>query len=106
VALGAEITVPWEKEKSAVRLINKLRAENSQLKIVALENNVKYKTISLSKYNPKFPLVLIVGEETKGLPKKILDLVDDIVEIPMNGHKESLNVSVAAGIATYALLNL
>jgi tRNA G18 (ribose-2'-O)-methylase SpoU len=44
-----------------------------------------------------------LGEETKGHTKKILESVDDIIEIPMHGQKESLNVSVACGIALYAL---
>ena len=75
------------------------------IRIVALENNVKYKTVSLNNYKPKFPLAIIMGEETKGNTKKILDLADDILEIPMQGKKESLNVSVACGIALYALSN-
>lgn len=103
VALGAEEFVPWEQSKSLVRLVKKLRAEMPDIRIVALENNVKYKTISLRDYKPKFPLAIIMGEETKGNTKKILDLADDILEIPMHGQKESLNVSVACGIALYAL---
>jgi tRNA G18 (ribose-2'-O)-methylase SpoU len=46
----------------------------------------------------------VIGEETKGVSKPLLDLVDDIVEIPMQGKKESLNVSVALGIALFELL--
>ncbi len=103
VALGAEQFVPWEQAKSLVVLIKKLKAAG--VRIVALENNVNYKTTLLSKYRPKFPMALIMGEETKGHTKKILDLVDDIVEIPMHGQKESLNVSVACGVALYGLRN-
>lgn len=101
VALGAEEYVPWEKSKSLVVLIKKLKAAG--VRIVALENNIKYKTVSLNDYKPKFPMAIIMGEETKGHTKKILDLVDDIVEIPMFGQKESLNVSVACGVALYGL---
>ncbi len=101
VALGADEFVPWEQTKSLVRLITKLRKE--RVRIVALENNKDYKIIPLPKYKPKFPMALILGEEVKGHSKKVLDLVDDIVEIPMQGQKESLNVSVAAGVALYAL---
>ncbi len=100
VALGAEQFVPWEQSKSLVRLIKKLQA--GRVRIVALENNVA-KTIPLAKYKPKFPMALIMGEETKGHNKKILELVDDILEIPMQGQKESLNVSVACGVALYGL---
>ncbi len=103
VALGAQEFVPWEQAKSLTRLINKLRKD--KVRIVALENNVNYKITSLRNYKAKFPMVLILGEETKGHTKKTLELVDDIIEIPMQGKKESLNVSVACGIALYGLRN-
>lgn len=101
VALGAEQFVPWEKSRSLLPLIKKLRA--ADVKIAALENNVKRPTVLLSQYRPKLPLALILGEETKGHTKKILDVVDDIIEIPMHGQKESLNVAVACGVALYGL---
>lgn len=104
VALGAENYVAWEKHKSAVMVIKKLKKANPRLRIVALENNVKRKIFNINKYKPKFPIALIVGEETKGLTKSLLDMADDIVEIPMHGHKESLNVSVAFGIAAHQFL--
>jgi 23S rRNA (guanosine2251-2'-O)-methyltransferase len=99
VALGAEKFVPWEYYKSASRLIKKLKTEG--INIVALENNVT--STPLKKFKPEFPLALVLGEETKGIPKPILKLCDKIVEIPMKGKKESLNVSVAFGIAAYAI---
>lgn len=106
VALGAENFVPWEYSKSAIRLIKKLKKENPKLVIVGLENNLPGRKIyELAKYKPKFPMVLVVGEETKGIPKKVLELCDELVEIPMKGEKESLNVSVAFGIAAYTLIN-
>ncbi len=100
VALGAEEFVPWKQSKSVVRLIKKFRKD--KVRIVALENNVA-KTTPLDKYKPKFPMALLLGEETKGHTTKLLELVDDIVEIPMQGQKESLNVSVACGIALYGI---
>lgn len=103
VALGAEKFVPWEQTRSLARVITKLK--KSGYRIVALENNVNYKITSLAKYKSKTLTALVLGEEVKGFTKKILDTVDDIVEIPMQGKKESLNVSVACGIALYALRN-
>ena len=105
VALGAEKFVQWEYHQSPVRLINQLRKNNPGLTIVALENNIRSKKlIKLDKFKPKFPLALIIGEEVKGVSKKLLSFSDQIVEIPMRGEKESLNVSVAFGIAAYAML--
>lgn len=104
VALGAENFISWEKHKSAVRFIKKFKTDKPQARLVALENNLSRKITPLTNYRPKFPLLLIIGEETKGISQSILDLVDDIVEIPMRGQKESLNVSVAFGIAAHQLL--
>lgn len=101
VALKADEYVPWEYSKSAVRLIKSLKARG--VRIAVLENNVRRKTVALPKYKPKFPLALLLGEETKGNTKALLELADDIIEIPMFGKKESLNVSVACGVALYQL---
>lgn len=98
-ALGAETFVLWEKHRQTVRLIKKLKKEGAR--IVALEQTPN--SILYSKFKPKFPLCLIVGNEVSGIPKSILSLADDIIEIPMQGKKESLNVAVAFGIAAYNL---
>jgi tRNA G18 (ribose-2'-O)-methylase SpoU len=50
--------------------------------------------------------LLIVGNEVDGVDKNILDLSDEIIEIPMLGKKESLNVSVATGIILYNIQKL
>ena len=98
VALGAEDTVPWEQVESPTRLIERLKKEN--YKIVALEqseNSVDYTKVGDDTTGNKKTLV-IFGNEVGGVSKEILDLADVIAEIPMRGEKESLNVSVAAGI--------
>lgn len=98
-ALGAEDFVSWEYKKSAVVLIKKLKAQG--YKIIALENNVISKKLPIGK--TKFPVALLLGEETKGVVAGLLELCDEVLEIPMQGQKESLNVSVAFGIAAFAL---
>ena len=50
-------------------------------------------------------MALVVGNEVKGLSPKILKYCDKKISIPMYGKKESLNVSVAAGIALYSIRN-
>ena len=101
-ALGAEKTVPWEYRKQTWRCLLEIKNQISNIKIVALEQSPKSQNIF--KFKPRFPLALIVGNEVRGLNKKILSLVDKIVEIPMYGKKESLNVAVAAGIALYKII--
>lgn len=70
-------------------------------RIVALEQAST--SVTISQYQPPDKLVLLLGEEVHGIPAETLTLVDDIIEIPMYGQKESFNVSVATGIALYAL---
>jgi 23S rRNA (guanosine2251-2'-O)-methyltransferase len=96
-ALGAENFVLWEYYSSPVKLIKALKLK--KINIIALENGVK--SVNISKFKPKFPLALVLGEEVRGVSKPILNLCDKIIEIPMRGQKESLNVSVAFGIAAY-----
>ena len=107
VALGAEKTVPWEKvdiKKEEEKLIKNLKKDG--YKALALEQSKKsipYYKLPPTHYKFK-KIALIIGNEVRGLPKKILKSADKIIEIPMRGNKESLNVSVAFGIAVFRLL--
>ncbi|OGN13328.1 MAG: hypothetical protein A3J47_03685 [Candidatus Yanofskybacteria bacterium RIFCSPHIGHO2_02_FULL_43_22] len=98
-ALGAEMCVPWESYKQTWRLLDKLKKEG--INIVALEQTKE--SVDLFKFKPKFPLALVLGNEVKGLSPQILKYCDKKISIPMYGKKESLNVSVATGIALYQL---
>lgn len=104
ISLGAENYVLWEKVSQTWRLIQTLKKEGYFL--IALEQNPKSKNLFKIKKIKKKKIALILGKETKGLSQKILSKADLIVEIPMYGKKESLNVSVAFGIAVYYLRNL
>jgi len=97
VALGAQNFVEWEYVKQSWRLVEKLKKERYQ--IVSLEQTSK--SINYTDFKPKFPLALIIGNEGKGVKKSLLNRSDKIIEIPMCGQKESLNVSVAFGIVAY-----
>ena len=101
-ALGAEKTISWEYKKNLPTLICKLKQE--KFKIIAIEqakNSIDYKKVKIENKN-----VFIVGTEVSGLPKNILKKCDIIAEIPMRGKKESLNVSVACGVALFRILNI
>lgn len=100
VALGAERTMPWEKAALLSKLVMHLKKEGYC--IVAVEQSKKSKPYySLPKKYKK--VVVILGSETEGLSLRDLKLVDIILEVPMHGSKESLNVSVAAGIVLFRL---
>lgn len=100
-ALGAEKTVAWEQQKRVTDVIAGLRRNG--VFVIALEqdaNSVDYRNI-----NMRFPFALVVGNEVRGLSKQIRKQCDVVAEIPMRGKKESLNVSVAFGIALFRLVS-
>ncbi len=101
-ALGAEEFVSWEQKKSILPLLAKLKKE--KFMIIGVEQDKKsvdYKQVKTKEKN-----VFIVGAEVTGIPQNILKKCDVIAEIPMKGKKESLNVSVATGIALFQILKV
>ena len=109
-ALGAEKFVEWKKQKNIATLIKKLKKE--KYFIVSPEQSSisvsydQFTSIYRSKLKSYQGIVLIVGNEVRGLSPAILKKSDAIIEIPMHGKKESLNVSVATGIALFELRKL
>lgn len=101
VALGAEKTVPWERVSRTTRVIEDLKKDG--YKIFAVEQSRKsipYYGVS----NPPKKLALVLGNEVRGLSPAILKKADRVLEIPMKGRKESLNVAVALGIIAFQLM--
>jgi len=101
-ALGAEKTVPWEHVEVIGTLITKLKKEGFQ--IIAIEQSntaTDYKKVKTSA-----KVAFVLGPEVTGLSSAILKKCDVVAEIPMRGGKESLNVSVAGGIALFRMLGL
>lgn len=99
-ALGAEKYVPWEQHKQIRRLLEKLKKEG--ISIVALEQ--AQGANDYRKFQPHFPMALVFGNEVGGLSKEILKYADKVIHIPMHGKKESLNVSVATGVALFKII--
>lgn len=75
--------------------------QHEQLPVYALEQAVG--SHNLRDFRPANRFALLLGEEVHGIAPELLEWCDDILEIPMVGHKESFNVSVANGIALFAL---
>lgn len=99
VALGAEKWIAWEQYDDPIECIQVLKSRGVQ--IIALEKSST--SIPLSEFTATGPLALILGNEVDGVSEELLALADTVVHIPMQGKKESLNVSIAAGIAMYVL---
>ena len=96
-ALGAEEFIPWEVAPDILVLIKKLQSEG--VCVVAVEQSES--SIMLDQFIVPPNVAYIMGSETEGLPTSVLEAVDLVLELPMLGEKESLNVSVAAGIVLY-----
>jgi 23S rRNA (guanosine2251-2'-O)-methyltransferase len=96
-ALGAENLINWQQSDVLEPIIQKLRSQN--YKIVALEQSAN--SVKLQDYKSPAKVALVVGNEVEGLSLKQLNYCDKIVEIPMQGKKESLNVVQATAIALY-----
>ena len=98
-ALGAEIIVPFEYQPE----LDLAGLQAAGYKIVGLEQDDR--SIPLPSYSPPEKIGLLLGEEVAGIEQALRDQCDDLIEIPMQGEKESFNVSVATGIALYGLIS-
>jgi len=100
-ALGAEKIIPWEQCVRMGSLLTRLK--NQGFTVVAVEqakNSIDYKT-----FKPKGKIAFIFGNEVKGVAPAVLKKCDAVLEIPMKGKKESLNISVSAGIVLFCILD-
>ena len=111
-ALGAEKTVFYEHFSEIEEAIEKLKKKNFLLWALS-RINAQW---TIKKFRPKKKTALVVGNEVEGLSREAINLCDQIAEIPMKGRlarnrqpddvgKESLNVSVAAGIALFGIFD-
>jgi 23S rRNA (guanosine2251-2'-O)-methyltransferase len=99
-ALGSEHRIPWEHRENIDELLLELKSAGK--KIVALE--ISNRAIRVEALQiPVEQVALIVGSEVEGISQQTLEQCDEIIEIPMIGVKKSLNVSVATGIALFAI---
>ena len=99
-ALGSVDSVPWRHFETVQEAIAAARAEGNR--VLALEKTAS--STSLWDADLQFPLCLVAGNEAEGLSEETMALCDGTVHLPMLGHKNSLNVSVAFGAAIYEVL--
>jgi len=99
-ALGAEGAVLWEPAASGFGAAKEFRRRGYE--IAALETSLR--SVDLYDWAPRFPVLLVLGNEVEGLDAELLEMADTHVRIPMLGMKHSLNVATAAGVALYELL--
>jgi tRNA G18 (ribose-2'-O)-methylase SpoU len=98
-ALGATATVPWEAASDVLELITSLR--EAGVFVVAVEQHARAQSLFTAQTPADRPVVYVFGNEIEGVRPEVLAIADIIVDLPMLGIKESLNVAVTAGIALY-----
>ncbi len=100
-ALGAENYIDWDYIEDIEDCLRLLKRDGYM--IVALEQTTRAR--ELTTFQSDKDIALIVGNEVDGLDDSVLDSIDSHLKIPMEGQKESLNVTVAAAIALHWLRN-
>lgn len=99
-AVGTQNWVPWEKTESTLETVQKLKADG--VHTIAVEqhkNSISYKDIE-----PHFPVAIVAGNESEGMPEEVLQEVDTIVELPMLGINNSFNVWGSTAVIAYKVL--
>ena len=94
--------VNWEYAPTALEAIQALKMHNAQCQIISVEQDARSVPFNKAEYN--LPLAIVVGNETTGVSKDVLDMADMIVELPMWGINKSLNVMVSCGIILYEIM--
>ena len=100
VALGAEEVVPYEHVQDVVDLVRRLQADGYT--VIAVEQTVH--SVKLDEFqagNQKY--ALIFGNEVSGVQQEVVDAADYALEIPQQGTKHSLNVSVSIGVVLWGI---
>jgi tRNA G18 (ribose-2'-O)-methylase SpoU len=96
-ACGTQFWTPWSQEKTALEAVLRARAEGYQIAAVELASH----SVRPERFIPKFPVCLVLGGEFHGVAQEVVDLADAVIEIPMRGMANSINVSTAAAIVLY-----
>lgn len=101
-AIGAEQSVDWSYEKDTVEALKQLK--NEGYLIAGVEQTTESILLSEFEWSGKQPLALVLGNEVKGVSDEALEHLDVCLEVPQQGTKHSLNVSVCTGIVVYDLV--
>ena len=102
-ALGAHEYVAWSKFDDIDDAFSDIKNNTGNVSVVALEQGDE--SVSYKEYFTDDSVALVLGNEPVGIDEETLQKCDIMIDIPMRGGKKSLNVSVAAGVAMYELMD-
>ncbi len=98
-ALGAEFSVDWEYFKQTADAVASLKEQGYRIVSIEQAENSAWLQDIAPKSGEKYALVF--GNEVKGVQQSVVDMSDEVVEIPQWGTKHSLNVSVSVGVVLW-----
>ena len=101
-AIGAEEFVEWRYEENSLKAIDDLKKEGYYL--IGLEQTNDSTELPDFEADTHSRMCIVLGSEVAGIDEELLPYIDEFVAIPQFGKKHSLNVSVAAGVILYAML--
>ncbi len=101
-AVGTEEWVPWEKRDTTIETVKELKTKGYQ--VISIEQSPDSIPVGILPGKVDFPVALVVGNETLGVSKEVLDYSDVTVELPMFGVNKSLNVWGSAAVGAYKLI--
>jgi len=101
-SVGTDEWVPWEKVEKASDIVTKLKSEGVQ--IISVEQSPKSIPYTLLPIRLQFPCAIVVGHETDGVSKEVLDASDVIVELPQFGVNKSFNVWGSAAVIAFKVV--
>ena len=100
MALGSTNSVNWQFEKNTIDAVIKLKENGYHIMgIEQADRSLKLNNFSLINK----PIAIIMGNEVNGVAEDIIDICDEVMEVPQFGTKHSLNISVTAGIIIWEL---
>ena len=103
-ALGATESVAWKYFKNTEDALTDLKNQNFSIWSIEQTEN----SLSLADFNPnklEKKMALVFGHEVKGVQQSIINQSDGVIEIPQNGTKHSLNISVSVGVVLWDITN-
>lgn len=105
-ALGAQFVVPSQHFATTPQAIQWLRDHYPQYVLLGMETterSVRYTKLSYANYQTS-GIAIVLGNEVTGVDTEIMPLLDLVIEIPMFGSKNSLNIAACAPVVLYEIL--
>lgn len=99
-AMNSCVLVKWSYHPSTIGALASLKQQGYRL--YALETAIKASSVFNISYD--LPLALVLGNEALGIDPRALSIADEVISLPVNGWKNSLNVSIAMAVTTYQIV--